>query len=98
MEGIVCPSGRVRARIEAPIGATLRVRAGGPAFPIALASLLEGPQRRNDPTGMASSCRTITSSGSPSSARVDGMNPKLRGNDIPAGTSPANRNNPLSGS
>ncbi|HEX8200390.1 MAG TPA: hypothetical protein VF590_07880, partial [Isosphaeraceae bacterium] len=38
-------SGRVRARIEAPTGASLVVRAGGQAVQFPLLSVLEGPQR-----------------------------------------------------
>ncbi|MEO6808669.1 MAG: hypothetical protein ABI353_06105 [Isosphaeraceae bacterium] len=43
-------SGRVRARVEAPIGATLTVQAGGQSFPFSLMALLEGPQRTAPPS------------------------------------------------
>jgi hypothetical protein len=43
------PSGRVRARIEAPLGASLRIVAGGQAFLFPIASILEGPQRTAPP-------------------------------------------------
>lgn len=38
-------SGRVRARLEAPLGASLLLRAGGQAVRLPLLSLLDGPQR-----------------------------------------------------
>jgi hypothetical protein len=44
------PSGRVRARIEAPLTASLRVRAGGQVFQFPLLALLEGPQRSPAPS------------------------------------------------
>ncbi|MGE5754604.1 MAG: hypothetical protein ACM35G_02640, partial [Planctomycetaceae bacterium] len=43
------PSGRVRARIEGPLTASLRVQAGGQVFQFPLLALLEGPQRSPAP-------------------------------------------------
>lgn len=43
-------SGRVRARVEGPIGATLTVHAGGQSFPFPLLALLEGSQRTAPPS------------------------------------------------
>ncbi len=42
-------SGRVRARVEAPLGATLTVQAGAQSVRIPLARLLDGPQRTVPP-------------------------------------------------
>lgn len=42
-------SGRVRARVEAPLGATFTVQAGGQAVRIPLIRLLDGPQRTVPP-------------------------------------------------
>jgi hypothetical protein len=39
------PSGRVRVRLEAPLGASLLLRAGGQAVRLPVLSLLDGPQR-----------------------------------------------------
>jgi hypothetical protein len=39
------PSGRVRARIEAPLSASLRIQAGGQVFQFPLLPLLDGPRR-----------------------------------------------------
>ncbi|MBX6314219.1 MAG: hypothetical protein IRY99_15100, partial [Isosphaeraceae bacterium] len=45
-------AGRVRARIEAPGGAALRVRAAGQEFLFPLTPLLDGPQRTPPGTGL----------------------------------------------
>ena len=44
--------GRVRARLEAPLGATLTVQAGSQATTIPLSRLLDGPQRTVPPAAI----------------------------------------------
>ncbi len=44
--------GRVRARVEAPMGAELAVRVAGQSVRVPLASLLEGPQRTAPPSAV----------------------------------------------
>jgi hypothetical protein len=43
------PTGRVRARIEAPISASVQVRAGGQVMQVPILGLLEGPQHTPTP-------------------------------------------------